>query len=277
VATGFKLAQPGMQTWVVTGDGDGLSIGGNHLLHALRRNIDLKILMFNNRIYGLTKGQYSPTSEIGKVTKSTPFGSVDNPLQPLSVALAAEATFVARTVDVHMSHMCSVLERVHQHKGAAFVEILQNCNIFNDGAWKFATDKEVKDDNVVELVHGQPMIFGKEKNKGLRMNQTTMKPEVVTLGENGVTEADLLVHNEHAPEGFAYGLARMHPPELPLPIGIFRAETRPTYEQMVYAQIDEAKAKRGPGNLQKLITGSSTWTVEPAPAASGNGHANGVH
>jgi len=274
VATGFKCVQPAMQTWMVTGDGDCLSIGGNHFLHVLRRNVDIKILLFNNRIYGLTKGQYSPTSEFGKVTKSTPMGSIDQPLWPVAVALAAEATFVARSVDTNVKHLTEVLERAHEHRGTAFVEILQNCNIFNDGAWKFATDKEMKSDNVLELVHGQPARFGKDNDRGLRLNPKTLRPEVVHIGQDGITEADLMVHDEGAPEGFAYSLARLHPPDYPLPIGVFRSAIRPTYDEMLRAQVDKARAKNGLGDLQQLVAGDATWVV-PARASSNGG--NGAH
>jgi 2-oxoglutarate ferredoxin oxidoreductase subunit beta len=273
VATGFKAVKPNMQTWVITGDGDGFSIGGNHMLHALRRNVDLKILLFNNRIYGLTKGQYSPTSEPGKVTKSTPMGSIDNPLEPIAVALAAEASFVARTIDLNIKHMCEVLERAHEHKGTAFVEILQNCNIFNDGAWKFATDKEVKHDNVVELKQGEPLLYGKEKNKGIRINRKTLNPEQVIVGEDGITEDDLLVHDEKATEGITYALARMSYPENPIPIGVFRDHQRPIYEQQLVDQVAAAREKKGEPDLQKLLTGRATWTVEDKAGAAGNGSA----
>ena len=181
LATGLKAARPDLMVWVITGDGDALSIGGNHVLHSMRRNVDIKLIMFNNRIYGLTKGQASPTSELGKVTKSTPAGTIDNPIMPLSVALAAEATFVARSVDTHTEHMQQTLERAGWHKGSAFVEVLQNCNIFNDGAWRSFTDREVRDDRMLVLEHGKPMIFGKDRDKGIRLRG--LHPEVVQLGD----------------------------------------------------------------------------------------------
>ena len=192
-ATGLKVSRPELDVWVVTGDGDGLSIGGNHLIHVLRRNVDLKILLFNNRIYGLTKGQYSPTSEVGKVTKSTPMGSVDFPFNPITVALGVNATFVARTVDVEVKHLGDMIKRGHAHRGASFIEILQNCNIFNDGAFDHVSDKQIKADNQLLLRHGEPLIFGKNSDKGIRMNG--QRAEVVALG-NGVTEKDLIVHDE---------------------------------------------------------------------------------
>ena len=218
IATGLKVSRPDLMVWVVTGDGDGLSIGGNHLMHALRRNVELKILLFNNRIYGLTKGQYSPTSELGKVTKSTPAGSADHPLNPLLLALGADATFVARTIDVEAKHQQDIIKRAAEHKGAAFVEILQNCNVYNDGAFASLTDKETKIDTQLVLEHGKPMIFGKNKDRGIRLKGLT--PEVVTLG-NGISTSDLLVHDEHDPV-LGFLLSRMAPPAFPTPIGVIR-------------------------------------------------------
>src|SRR5205823_6204119 len=192
-ATGLKVARPDLQVWVITGDGDGLSIGGNHLIHAIRRNVDLKIILFNNEIYGLTKGQYSPTSRIGTRTKSSPLGSIDNPLHPLSLAIGAEATFVARTVDTDIHHLTNILQRAAAHKGTAFIEVYQNCKIFNDGVFEYATDKAIRSDNVLFLEQGKPLVFGKDRSKGIRVRD--FEPEVVTLG-HGVTEKDLLVHDE---------------------------------------------------------------------------------
>src|SRR6266545_2267459 len=196
-ATGLKLARPDLSVWVITGDGDGLSIGGNHLIHAIRRNIDLKIILFNNEIYGLTKGQYSPTSRIGTRTKSSPLGSIDNPLRPLSIAIGAEATFVARTIDVDVNHLTETLRRAAAHKGAAFVEVYQNCKIFNDAVFEYATDKSIKADNALHLEHGKPLIFGKDRNKGIRLHG--LDPEVVSLG-SGINVDDLLIHDEKAEE-----------------------------------------------------------------------------
>ncbi|MCH7838830.1 MAG: 2-oxoacid:ferredoxin oxidoreductase subunit beta, partial [Planctomycetes bacterium] len=225
IATGIKLANPELDLWVVTGDGDGLSIGGNHLMHMIRRNIDVNILLFNNRIYGLTKGQYSPTSPQGKKTKSTPMGSVDFPLHPLSVALGAEATFVARALDVNTKHLAYVLERAARHKGTSFVEIYQNCNIFNDLAFEYATGKDTKDDTTLYLEHARPLVFGKQRDKGIRLNG--MDPEIVTLGD-GITEDDLLFHDERQAEpSLAYLLSRMHYPAYPEPMGVFRCVERP--------------------------------------------------
>jgi 2-oxoglutarate/2-oxoacid ferredoxin oxidoreductase subunit beta len=261
IATGIKASNPDLSVWVITGDGDALSIGGNHLIHAMRRNLDINIVLFNNRIYGLTKGQYSPTSEWGKKTKSTPFGVIDYPLNPLSVALAAEATFVARSVDTHTQHLQMVVERAMHHKGVSFVEVYQNCNIFNDGAFDMFTDRGVKDERMIELEHGKPLLFGKERNKGIRM-RSDMHLEVVQLGE-GQSDSELIVHNEKAPDSYlAYMLARMEYPDYPVPVGVFRDVEKPTYEQMLVEQIDMAVRKMGPGNLDKLIHSGDTWTIE---------------
>ena len=261
LATGLKAARPDLMVWVITGDGDALSIGGNHVLHSMRRNVDFTMVMHNNRIYGLTKGQTSPTSEFGKRTKSTPTGSVDRPIMPLTIALAAEATFVARTVDTHTEHIQGTLEAGGRHRGAAFIEVLQNCNIFNDGAWRDFTDREVRDDRMLFLEHGKPMIFGKDRDKGIRLNG--LHPEVVTIGEDGVTEADLLVHDERAEDPYlALMLSRMFWPDFPVPVGVLRSINRPTHDQMVVGQIEDAITRQGPGDLDKLILAGETWTVE---------------
>jgi 2-oxoglutarate ferredoxin oxidoreductase subunit beta len=260
LATGLKAARPDLMVWVITGDGDALSIGGNHVIHSMRRNVDIKLIMFNNRIYGLTKGQASPTSEMGKKTKSTPMGTVDTPVMPLSLALAAEATFVARSVDTHTEHLQETLERAGRHKGSAFLEVLQNCNIFNDGAWRSFTDREVREDAMLMLRDGEPMIFGKDRNKGIRLRG--LHPEVVTIGEDGVTEADLLVHDEATPDPYlAFMLSRMFYPEFPVPVGVLRRIERPTHDQLVQGQIDDAVASSGPGDLRKLLFGGETWTA----------------
>src|ERR1700676_2059933 len=192
VATGLKVSRPDLTVWVITGDGDGLSIGGNHLMHCIRRNVDLKIVLFNNRIYGLTKGQYSPTSPLGQVTKSTPAGSVDNPIHPLSMAIGCEATFVARSIDVNIKHLSMVLQRAAQHRGTSFVEVYQNCNVFNDGEFEWATDRQTKLDHTIELEHGKPLVFGRNRDQGIRLNG--MQLEAVTLGK-GISEDDLLFHD----------------------------------------------------------------------------------
>ena len=260
VATGLKIANPDLQVWVITGDGDALSIGGNHLMHAIRRNLDINIVLFNNRIYGLTKGQYSPTSPIGKKTKSTPYGSIDNPLNPLSIAIGCEASFVARSIDTNIKHLGETLKRAAEHRGTAFVEVYQNCNVFNDGAWDYAKDRNTKEDNVIELEHGKPLIFGKNKDKGIRLNGVT--PEIVTIGENGKTVDDILVHNENANEpNLPYILGRMQFPEYPVPMGVFRAIERPTYERMLAGQISAAVETKGAGSLEKLINSGETWVI----------------
>jgi 2-oxoglutarate ferredoxin oxidoreductase subunit beta len=261
VATGLKLTRPELEVWVATGDGDALSIGGNHFIHMLRRNVGLKVLLFNNKIYGLTKGQYSPTSEMGKKAKSTPYGSVDRPFNPLSLALGAEATFVARSVDVFQAHLKATLKKAAAHKGTAFVEILQNCNIFNDGAWENLTEKDAKDDHTILLEHGQPLIFGKNKNKGIRMNGLNL--EVVTLG-NGATEADLLVHDaQHPKPAYAFQLSRMDgTPGFPTPLGVLRAVDAPPYEVGINTQIAEVIARKGKGDLGELLRAGDTWEVK---------------
>jgi 2-oxoglutarate ferredoxin oxidoreductase subunit beta len=263
VATGIKLANPELEVWVATGDGDGLSIGGNHTIHMLRRNVGLKVLLFNNRIYGLTKGQYSPTSELGKKAKSTPYGSVDRPFQPLSVALGAEAGFVARGVDVMQPHLKGVLKRAAAHRGSAFLEILQNCNIFNDGAWEAVVEKEVRDDRLLALEHGKPLVFGKNRDKGIRLNGLAL--EVVALGEGGVSEADLLVHDEKNPNpAYAFLLSRMETePGFPTPIGVLRAvDDAPRYEDLVANQVAQVQAKKGAGDLAGLLGEGDVWEVK---------------
>jgi 2-oxoglutarate ferredoxin oxidoreductase subunit beta len=256
-ATGLKLARPDLNIWMVTGDGDALSIGGNHFMHIIRRNVDVKILLFNNRIYGLTKGQYSTTSEQGKKTKSTPMGSPDNPVRPVSLAIAAEASFAARAIDIDVKHLEYVLERAAKHVGTAFVEIYQNCNIFNDGAFDYATDKNTKSDTVLYLEHGKPLIFGKNSDKGIRLHG--LRPDIVDLAN--VPKDDLLVHDEKGPSSLAFLLSRMRQPDFPEPLGIFRDVEQERYVNLVRSQVDVAKQKFGEGDVQKLITGNETWTV----------------
>jgi 2-oxoglutarate ferredoxin oxidoreductase subunit beta len=260
LATGLKVARPDLQVWVITGDGDGLSIGGNHLVHAIRRNVGLKIVLFNNEIYGLTKGQYSPTSRFGTRTKSSPLGSVENPLRPLSLAIGAEATFVARTIDVDVNHLTETLRRAAAHDGTAFVEIYQNCIVFNDAVFEYATDRSVKADNVLYLEHGKPLVFGKDRNKGIRLNG--LDPEVVELN-GGVALDDLLVHDERAEEpSLAYLLSRMTYPQFPECVGVFRAVQRPTFEAQVVGQIEQTVAAKGPGKLDELFRSDDLWVVE---------------
>ncbi|MDF1561500.1 MAG: 2-oxoacid:ferredoxin oxidoreductase subunit beta [Deltaproteobacteria bacterium] len=259
IATGVKMARPDLQVWVATGDGDAMSIGGNHLIHLLRRNVGVKVVMFNNRIYGLTKGQYSPTSPVGKKTKSTPFGSVDTPFNPLALVLGAGASFVARSVDVFQPHLREVVAAAAAHEGSAFIEVYQNCNIFNDGAYTFMTDKPVRDEQGLTLEAGKPLVFGKGRDKGIRMNGTRL--EVVALGD-GVTEDDCIVWDptEENPT-LAFMLAQMLPPDFPTPIGIFRSVEQPAYEQVVAAQIEEQIEKTGKGTLEELIYSGELWSV----------------
>jgi 2-oxoglutarate ferredoxin oxidoreductase subunit beta len=261
IATGVKIARPELEVWVATGDGDALSIGGNHTIHMLRRNVGLKVLLFNNRIYGLTKGQYSPTSEQGKKTKSTPFGSPDRPFNPLALAIGTEATFVARSVDVFQPHLKATLKRAAAHKGSAFIEILQNCNIFNDGAWESLTETSVRSEHTIALEHGKPLIFGKNRDKGIRLRGMTL--EVVTLG-NGVSESELLVHDEKHPNpAYAFLLAHMEEfPGFPAPLGVLRSIEEPCYEEVMARQIKEVIAKRGPGDLGQLLRMGDTWEVK---------------
>jgi 2-oxoglutarate ferredoxin oxidoreductase subunit beta len=262
IATGVKLIRPDLDVWVATGDGDSLSIGGNHTIHMLRRNVGLKVLMFNNKIYGLTKGQYSPTSEVGKKAKSTPFGSVDRPFSPLSLALGSEATFIARSVDVFQQHLKETLRKAAAHQGSAYIEILQNCNIFNDGAWETITEKEARSEQVVQLEHGKPLIFGKNRDKGIRL--VGLDLEVVALG-NGITEKDLLVHDEHNPNPiYAFALSRMDSmPGFPTPIGVLRAlQGVPRYEDLIQQQIRDVIAKKGKGDLARLLRAGDTWELK---------------
>jgi 2-oxoglutarate/2-oxoacid ferredoxin oxidoreductase subunit beta len=261
IASGLKASRPELSLWIVTGDGDSLSIGGNHTIHLLRRNFDVNVLLFNNEIYGLTKGQYSPTSEQRKITKSSPVGSIDHPFNPAALALGADATFVGRTMDRDPKHLQEMLLRSAHHKGSSFLEIYQNCNIFNDGAFEIFTDKKTKSEEAIFLVHGQPLIFGAEKNKGIRLNG--LKPEVVELDGN-ISENDLWIHDE---KDFykAQILTRMYDdPKLanhfPRPFGVFYETERPCYENIMQQQINEAQSK-GLGDLDKLLRGREVWTI----------------
>jgi 2-oxoglutarate ferredoxin oxidoreductase subunit beta len=261
LATGLSVSRPDLSVWVITGDGDALSIGGNHLIHALRRNVNLKILLFNNRIYGLTKGQYSPTSEQGKITKSTPQGSVDYSFNPVSVALGAEATFVARSIDSDRKHLSSVLAAAAAHEGTALVEIYQNCNIFNDGAWEQLKDADTADDLLIKLVHGEPIRFGKDGSKGV---VRTADGQVAIANVAEVGEDALLVHDAHREDpSLAFALSRLSEVHTlaDTPIGIFRDVTRPSYDRLVREQLDEARDKKGAGDLQTLVRGGDTWLV----------------
>ena len=259
IASGVKLSNPDLSVWVVTGDGDGLSIGGNHTIHLLRRNLDINVMLFNNRIYGLTKGQYSPTSEIGKVTKSSPLGSLDRPFNPLTLALGTGATYVARTIDRETKHMQAMITRSYGHKGTSFLEIYQNCNIFNDGAFGPMTDKESKSDTVLWLENGQPMVFGKEKNKGIRLDGNT--PMIVEIGDKWSLD-DVLVHNESD-----YVIASLlsnltYQSDFPDPIGVLYAIDSPTYEELMMEQINNAIGKKGSTSVQDILNAGDTWVVE---------------
>ena len=261
IATGVKVSRPDLSVWVATGDGDLLSIGGNHFIHACRKNIDLKILLFNNRIYGLTKGQYSPTSEQGKKTKTTPYGSIDYPFNPISLALGSDATFVARSIDRDPKHLQAMLKRAADHKGTAFIEIFQNCVIFNDGAFDKLTDKKTKDDHILVLEHGKPMIFGINKDKGIMMENG--KPVVVEIGEGKHRIEDIIVHNENDESVLlATMLAHMtDDPSMPTPVGVFRQISKPTYDEGVENQINYVKQLKGEGDLEKVLFNGNTWEV----------------
>jgi 2-oxoglutarate ferredoxin oxidoreductase subunit beta len=263
-AAGIKLSRPELQVWVVTGDGDALAIGGNHFIHTIRRNIDLKILMFNNRIYGLTKGQVSPTSEMGKKTKTTPHGSPDYPFNPPALALGAGGTFVARSIDVEGAHLGGVLQAAQAHEGTAFVEIYQNCPVFNDGAHAALTDKALKAERQLRMEHGKPLLFGKDMRKGIRFDPRTVQLEVVTVGEGGITEADILVHDAHRDDPtLAFMLASLdHSPGFPTPIGVFRDVERPTVDEITWKQIADAKAVKQPTSVIEFLSQGETWTVK---------------
>ena len=261
IATGVKIANPELSVWVATGDGDLLSIGGNHFIHSCRKNIDIKVLLFNNRIYGLTKGQYSPTSEKGKVTKTTPYGSVDYPFNPVSLALGAEATFVSRTLDRNPKHLQEILKRAGKHKGMAFIEIYQNCNIFNDGAFFKLSEKETKDDSVLILEHGKPMVFGKDSSKGIKLDGA--KPTIVDITNGKYIKDDLWVHDEFA-DSPAHAMILAHlddNPDFPTPIGVFRQVIKETYDAGIARQIEQVTGKKGTGDLEKMLLGGNTWEV----------------
>ncbi|RBL93753.1 2-oxoacid:ferredoxin oxidoreductase subunit beta [Chitinophaga flava] len=262
IASGLKATRPELSVWIVTGDGDGLSIGGNHTIHLLRRNFDVNIMLFNNQIYGLTKGQYSPTSEENKVTKSTPFGSIDHPFNPLALALGADATFIARSMDRDPKHLQEMLKRSHAHKGASFLEIYQNCNIFNDGAFEIFTEKSTKAEETIFVEQGQPLIFGAQKNKGLRLDG--LKPVVVELGSE-YSAGDLWIHDEN---DFykAQLLTRLFDDtriegHMPRPFGVFYQAHRHTYEEVMAAQLAETISRKGEGDLDKLLAGNETWVI----------------
>jgi 2-oxoglutarate ferredoxin oxidoreductase subunit beta len=261
-ATGMKVSNPDLSIWIVTGDGDGLSIGGNHLLHTVRRNVDTQILLFNNRIYGLTKGQYSPTSSIGTKTKSTPQGAIDHPIDPITFALGCGATFVARTIDVDAKHMPSVLRRAHEHKGTAFVEILQNCPVFNDAIWEEVQDRKTRATASMVLEHGEPLVFGQPGSRqGITLQDGL--PAVIDLAdEDDPVERGVVLHDERRESpSYASILASLQRPEFPLPVGVFRAVEKTTYEDALQAQIDSATEQRGAGDLGALLHSGDTWEI----------------
>ncbi|MGI5410475.1 2-oxoacid:ferredoxin oxidoreductase subunit beta [Streptomyces chartreusis] len=262
IATGLATSRRDLSVWVVTGDGDALSIGGNHLIHALRRNVNLKILLFNNRIYGLTKGQYSPTSEVGKITKSTPMGSLDAPFNPVSLAIGAEASFVARTVDSDRKHLTQVLREAAAHKGTALIEIYQNCNIFNDGAFEALKDKQQAEEAVIRLEHGQPIRFGTDLARGVVRDAQTGDLRVVNVTPEN--ESQIVIHDAHAASPTtAFALSRLADPDTlhHTPIGVFRSVERPVYDTQMADQLDSAIEQNGKGDLGQLLAGGDTWTV----------------
>jgi 2-oxoglutarate ferredoxin oxidoreductase subunit beta len=261
-ATGIKVSNPDLSVWIVTGDGDGLSIGGNHLLHTIRRNVDTQILLFNNKIYGLTKGQYSPTSDVGTKTKSTPQGAIDHPIDPIAFALGCGATFIARTIDVDAKHMQQVLTRAHEHKGTAFVEILQNCPVFNDGIWDELQDRKTRSESALVLEHGEPLVFGKPgARKGVVFKHGV--PSVIELADDDdPIERGVTVHDEQANAvSYAGVLATLQRPDFPLPVGVLRAVEKPTYEGELQIQVDRAIEERGRGDLHALLHSGDTWQI----------------
>ncbi len=261
VATGVKLANPNLHVWEVQGDGDALAIGGNHFIHALRRNIDITILLFNNEIYGLTKGQYSPTSRRGLRTNSTPLGSVETPFVAGELAIGAKGTFFARTIDTNPKLMTQIFVESCKHKGTSLIEILQNCVIYNDKTHKEVTGPETKDDNQLHLEHGKPMIFGKEQNKGISLKG--LKLEIITIGENGATEADVLIHDAHNPDpALHFMLVGMAPPAMPMALGIIRSVAAPTYDNLITAQVEESKNTAVIKNVDDLLKSGNTWAVD---------------
>jgi 2-oxoglutarate ferredoxin oxidoreductase subunit beta len=260
IATGLKLANPDLDIWVISGDGDALSIGGNHLLHVLRRNVDLQFLLFNNEIYGLTKGQYSPTSRPGTKSPSTPFGSVDNPVSAASFALGSGGRFIARSIDTLLKHMPVVLKRAHTFKGAAFVEIFQNCLVYNDATFSRFTDRALAADNQIDVIHGQPLIFGRERDKGLRIRPGTIELEIVTLGENGITMDDILVHDETS-RILATMLVAMDPPSFPVALGVIYCDPAPSYVESLRHKVAELQGPGPKASINDLLRSGHTWQV----------------
>jgi len=268
IACGLKLSRPELSVWVVTGDGDALAIGGNHFIHAMRRNVGIKVILLNNRIYGLTKGQASPTTPFGTASKTTPLGSIDRPFDPAAIALAAGATFVARTVDADQAHLAEVLRRAALHEGTAFVEVYQNCVTFNDGAFDFLTDRATRAEAQLRLEDGKPLVFGAARDKGIRF--TGAAPEVIPLGDGRHTEADCAVHDERAEgPGTAFLLSQLVAPAFPVPLGVFRAVQAPCYEALDAHLNEVARAKSGPGRLDQLLAGGNSWVIAAEGAKDG--------
>ncbi len=261
IATGLKLTNPDLEVWVITGDGDALSIGGNHLLHALRRNVNLNIILFNNKIYGLTKGQYSPTSNEGTKSPTTPFGSVDYPINPVSFALGSGATFVARAIDVDAKSLGPILAAAKAHKGASLIEVVQNCPIFNDNVWDAVTNRKTATTNQLRLEDGKPLLFD-NGNKGIRLTDD-LTPEIVEVGEGKVAESELIVHKENGSAAYHALLASMAAPEFPQPLGVIKQVERPSYDELALAQVDQVLKERGKGDLNALLNSGMTWTVGP--------------
>jgi 2-oxoglutarate ferredoxin oxidoreductase subunit beta len=265
IATGVKLANPDLDVWVVSGDGDALSIGGNHLLHTLRRNINIQILLLNNEIYALTKGQYSPTSRTSTRTPSTPMGSLETPLAAAKFALGSGARFVARTVETQQTHLLDMLRRAHRHNGASFLEIYQNCLVYSDGVFSNFTAKDVAADKQLLVEHGKPLVFGRDRERGLRLKPGTLDIEAVVIGKDGVDEADLLVHDETNP-GLAMMLASMHRKMMPIALGVLYCDPAPSYESRIMAQVEEAKSHSTNGDLNSLLRRGHTWVVKDKQA-----------
>lgn len=260
IATGLRLSRPDLQVWVITGDGDGLSIGANHLIHALRRNIDIKILLFNNRIYGLTKGQYSPTSELGKKTKSSPMGSMETPINPLNTAIVSEATFVARAIATDSKHLQEVLLRAAKHKGAAFIEILQNCNVFNDGAFESFTSRNVRAERTVLLEQDKPLVFGKDNDRTFTLSSSSSGLEIDIVNVADVPESARIIHNENDPHNYlARLLVSLDEQKYPVPLGVFRSIEKPQYGELLDEQIEQARQKQGRGKLMDHLHAADTW------------------
>ena len=261
IATGIKISNPNLSLWIATGDGDSMAIGGNHFIHTIRRNLDLNVIIFNNRIYGMTKGQYSPTTPLGQITKTSPYGTIEEPFNVGELVIGAQGTFFARVTDRNIKMMEEVMYEAYKHQGTSIIEVLQNCMIFNNGTYREITDRDKRDDNQLILEHGKPMLFGKNKDKGIRINGT--KLEVVKLGENGITIDDILVHDKQDRDpGIHMMLTRMHLPEFPVAMGVFRSVRYPTYEELLQKQIEEVKQKSHFKCVDDLLNSGDTWEIK---------------